>query len=169
MEKNKNILIIIFIILVGVGFFFLFLAILSGDDEGNSKNTSGQEMGSDVVTPTLSTENSSTELDTDSSDTSLYSDGNYSSKIEYQVPKRYTDSISVELKLSDGVVNSLSVDQFASNDESAFYQGGFEDVIEAEVVGKSLEELSLSRVGGASLTTQAFMDAIDQIRDEAKK
>ena len=45
--------------------------------------------------------------------------------------------------------------------------GLFAAGIASEVVGVPLDQISVSRVAGASLTTQGFMTALDAIKSEA--
>ena len=52
--------------------------------------------------------------------------------------------------------------------ESQRYQGEFIGGIKDEVVGKKLDEISVSKVAGSSLTSGGFMKAVDTIKTEAK-
>ena len=53
--------------------------------------------------------------------------------------------------------------------ESQMYVSSFDDYISGKVVGKNISTLtSLSRVGGASLTTEGFDQAIQTIAAQAK-
>lgn len=52
--------------------------------------------------------------------------------------------------------------------KSGAYTDSFETYLQPQVIGTKLSSLtSLSQVGGASLTTQAFLNALDQIRAQA--
>ena len=48
------------------------------------------------------------------------------------------------------------------------YIDSFVSAVQNAVVGKGVDGLSPSRIGGASLTTQAFDDALATIRTDAK-
>jgi hypothetical protein len=45
---------------------------------------------------------------------------------------------------------------------------GFDTAYEAEVVGQPLDDLRLSRTGGASLTSDAFNEAVTDIKQQAR-
>ena len=47
------------------------------------------------------------------------------------------------------------------------YISGFESSVNSSASGQSLATYSPSRIGGASLTTAAFDDALDTIRSQA--
>jgi uncharacterized protein with FMN-binding domain len=97
--------------------------------------------------------------------TGPYDDGTYEATADYQSPNG-TETIKVTLTLEGDVVTDVEVEG-ASVDPSPEvirYQGEFEDGIAAEVVGKDLDELSVDRVGGSSLTSGGFNEAIEQIK-----
>ncbi|MGY6497494.1 MAG: FMN-binding protein [Microcella sp.] len=68
----------------------------------------------------------------------------------------------------EGVVADVTVTPGANNPTVAFYQGEFAEGIAAEVVGKHLDELDVTRVAGSSLTSGGFREALEQIRSEAR-
>lgn len=82
--------------------------------------------------------------------------------VSYQVP-RGTDMITVEIQLQSGMVKEVAVTAETSSRDSERFVSSFQSQYKSYVVGKKLSDISLSRVGGASLTTSAFMDAINQI------
>lgn len=117
-----------------------------------------------VTTPTTPT---ATETTPTATDTDVYKDGTYTATASYTDPGRKTYDVTVTLTVADDVVTDASV----------AYNGGaantpnhtrFENGYKAEVIGKSLDSISLARVGGASLTTEAFNDAVAEIKTEAK-
>jgi hypothetical protein len=133
-------------------------------------STSGKNTGGTVSTAsdvTTSTSEGSASSSTDSS-TSTYSDGTYAAATSYAVPEGGQSSISTKLTLQNGVVTSVTVTGEAGDNESGMYIDSFENAIKDAVVGKAIGDLSLSRIGGASLTTQAFNDALATIRNDAK-
>ena len=100
-------------------------------------------------------------------DSDIYKDGNFTANASYTDPGRKEHDIAVTLTIADDIITAASV----------LYNGGaantpnhtrFENGYKQEVVGKSLDSISLSRVGGASLTTEAFNDAVATIKAEAK-
>jgi hypothetical protein len=75
--------------------------------------------------------------------------------------------LGVTVTLSNSVITALTVDTSQTKGTSADFQGKFKSGIDALVVGKSIDELDVSKVSGSSLTSGGFNDAIDQIKTEA--
>lgn len=101
--------------------------------------------------------------------TGPYADGTFDATADYQSPNG-TETIDVTLTLegdviTDVVVSGASVDP---SPEVERYQGEFEDGIAAEVVGKNLDEIQVDRVGGSSLTSSGFNEAVEQIKVKAQ-
>ena len=67
-----------------------------------------------------------------------------------------------------GVVTSVEVVGHATGGNSKQFQGQFAGGIAAEVIGVALEDVSVSRVAGSSLTSGGFNAAIDAIQAEAQ-
>ena len=111
---------------------------------------------------------------TESSDTSTgsaaaagdYTDGTYTADGSYQTPET-VEEISVTLTLADGVVTEVEVTGDPKAPETTRYQSEFIDGISDEVVGKSIDELDVTRVAGSSLTSGGFNDAVDSIKEQA--
>ncbi|MCA9366996.1 FMN-binding protein [Candidatus Kaiserbacteria bacterium] len=90
------------------------------------------------------------------------SDGTYTTTASYLVPHG-TESMSVTVTVADNIITAVDVTHSGSDRESQQYQNRFDKNIESAVIGKNIDSLTLSRVGGASLTTQAFKNAITKI------
>ncbi|MBN9175875.1 MAG: FMN-binding protein [Microbacterium sp.] len=97
---------------------------------------------------------------------SVYVDGTYSADGSYQTPES-VETISVTVTLQDDVITSVNVTGNPQKRESEQYQGEFIGGISAEVVGKNIDEISVSRVAGSSLTSGGFNQAIETIKAEA--
>lgn len=95
-----------------------------------------------------------------------YADGDYSAEGSYSNPGGES-TVRVALTISDGTISKVEVTPEATNGTSKQYQAQFAGGISQEVVGKSLDDLDVSKVAGSSLTSQGFNDAIDQIKAEA--
>lgn len=96
-----------------------------------------------------------------------YADGTYTADGSYTSPGGQ-ETITVTITLADGVVEEVEVtNPETTNANSLRYQGEFIDGIADEVVGVPLDEVSVDRVGGSSLTSGGFEDALETIRDEA--
>ena len=95
-----------------------------------------------------------------------YTDGEYSASGSYQSPHG-TETVDVTLTLEGDKVTALEVVGQGDNPDSKRYQGEFIGGIQAEVVGKDIDDLSVDRVAGSSLTSGGFNDAIEQIKADA--
>ncbi|WP_372967920.1 FMN-binding protein [Microbacterium sp.] len=123
---------------------------------------------------TADAEDQSTDTGTDSSTESTdsgasagdYTDGTYTADGSYQTPET-VEKISVTLTIADGLVEDVEVTGDPQAPETERYQGEFIDGIADEVVGKSLDEIEVSRVAGSSLTSGGFNDAVESIKEQA--
>lgn len=88
----------------------------------------------------------------------------YTENVSYLTPARTEHKMAVKLKVANGIVTEVDV----VYDEGAGYsnpsQERFDGAVSAEVIGKPLAGISLSRVGGASLSTNAFNEAVLKIQ-----
>jgi len=85
---------------------------------------------------------------------------------KYTTPARITHDIEVSLTLEGNIVKDVIVNFDKGKGPANDYQKRFESSYRAEVVGKNISEVSLSRVGGASLTSGGFNEAVSQIREQ---
>ncbi|KQR36971.1 FMN-binding protein [Microbacterium sp. Leaf159] len=127
---------------------------------GCSGTADAEDQSTDTGTDT------STESTDSGASTGDYSDGTYTADGSYQTPET-VESISVTLTIDDGVVTEVEVTGDPKARETEQYQGQFIDGISDEVVGKSLDELNVSRVAGSSLTSGGFNEAVDSIKEQA--
>ncbi len=82
----------------------------------------------------------------------------------YLTPARTEHKVTVVLTLEGDVVTDSNV---LYNDAEVYSdpnQELFDNAYQPLVIGKTLDQISLSRVGGASLTTNAFNDALAKIK-----
>jgi uncharacterized protein with FMN-binding domain len=97
---------------------------------------------------------------------SKYADGSYSATGGYTSPGG-AESVDVSLTLKDGVITVAAFKGNAQRPISVKMQGQFAAGFTEQVVGKSIDQLSLSVVNGSSLTPKGFMDAVTKIKLEA--
>ncbi len=110
----------------------------------------------------------STSAAADTSSTSgAYKDGTYEATGQYATPES-VETIDVTLTVAGDTVTAVEVTGDPQAAESKRYQGEFIGGIQSEVVGKKLDELSVSKVAGSSLTSGGFNKAVDTIKTEAK-
>jgi uncharacterized protein with FMN-binding domain len=102
----------------------------------------------------------------DNTDTSDYRDGTYSATGSYVSPGG-RESIELTVTIENGIITSTQLQQNATDREAREYQAAFASGYSELVVGKNVDEVSLSRVAGSSLTSNGFNNALDQIKDDA--
>jgi uncharacterized protein with FMN-binding domain len=95
-----------------------------------------------------------------------YADGTYTAEGTYQTPES-VETISVTVTLEDDVITDVQVSGNPQARESQDYQSQFIGGIADAVVGKDIDQISVSRVAGSSLTSGGFNDAIRTIKSEA--
>lgn len=124
---------------------------------GCSAPASGADTGTDT-----GTDPETTEVDTSAE----YADGTYTADGGYTAPSG-PETITVQITLADDVVTDVVVTPHATEGNQALFQGKFASAIAAEVDGKDIDSLAVSRVGGSSLTSGGFNQALESIKAEA--
>ena len=123
----------------------------------------GTDTGSDTGTET---DTGDTGTDTGTDTAGAYTDGTYEASGDYQAPSG-TESVDVTVTLADGVITDVQVVGKATDPTAIQHQGEFISGIAAEVVGKPIDEIQVSKVSGSSLTSGGFNKAIDEIKADA--
>jgi uncharacterized protein with FMN-binding domain len=95
-----------------------------------------------------------------------YKDGTYSADGNYRSPNG-TETVGVQLTLSNGTVSAVEITQHPSNPNTRRFQGEFAGGITEQVVGKSLDEIKVAKVAGSSLTSGGFNQAVEEIKAQA--
>lgn len=121
--------------------------------------------------PTTASSAASTPASTGSSDGaatsgSTYADGTYSAEGSYRTPES-TETVEVTITLESDVITAVEVTGDPQAAQSQQYQSRFIGGISDEVVGKDIDEISVSRVAGSSLTSGGFNEAVETIKSEA--
>lgn len=96
-----------------------------------------------------------------------YTDGSYTAEGDYVDGGGVPETVSVTVTLKDDVVTDVSVTGDAASPQSKQYQSAFIGGIAEVVEGKDIDDLSVSRVAGSSLTSGGFNEAIEKIKSEA--
>ncbi|WP_022879954.1 FMN-binding protein [Microbacterium sp. B19] len=99
--------------------------------------------------------------------TGAYTDGTYEATGQYATPES-VEKVDVTLTIAGDKVTDVTVTGDPQAAESRRYQSEFIGGIKDEVVGKALDEISVSKVAGSSLTSGGFMQAVNAIKSEAK-
>ena len=103
----------------------------------------------------------------ESADTSAeYADGDYSAEGEYVSPAG-PSKILVEITIQNDSVAAVTVTPEQTDPTAKGFQTQFANGIADLIVGRDIDILKVSRVGGSSLTSGGFNDALAQIKAEA--
>ncbi len=96
-----------------------------------------------------------------------FKDGNYEATSTYQSPGG-TEKVDLKVTLAGGVITDTSLTTQPSSSTAEQYQGMFIGGYKAQVVGKKIGDVLLSRVAGSSLTSGGFNSALETIKSNAK-
>ncbi len=110
---------------------------------------------------------STTDTSVPSSVTSVYKDGSYSAIGSYISPGGQ-ETIAVRLTLKDDVITDITVTPQATRPESVNFQGQFAAGYKPFVIGKKISDVAVTKVSGSSLSPKGFMDALSQIKAQAR-
>ena len=121
--------------------------------------------GGDTEAAAESTSDSAATSEAPADPNATFQNGTYEASGTYGNPGGQS-SIDVTMTIADNVVTDLQLEPEAVG-TSLQYQKQFIGGAAAEVVGKSLGEINVSKVSGSSLTSQGFNQALEQIRKDA--
>lgn len=96
-----------------------------------------------------------------------YKNGTYSVTGNYVSPGGPRE-LNVTITLTDGLITQAETVGTATDATSKRFQGEFVDGFKAQVIGKNIDEVSLTKVAGSSLSPKGFNDAIAKVITEAK-
>lgn len=148
----------------------LYFTINSSNNSNNSNANISSSTSNEITTTKLDDNNIQVTQDVKViNDQNKYNDGKYTISITYRVPKNYTDTIIFTFDLKDDAIQNVDFTADASNRDSQQYINLFGKNYKPLVLGKKLDNLSLSNVAGASLTTQAFNESLSKLKEQAKK
>lgn len=99
--------------------------------------------------------------------TGPYADGTYTEDGSYLSPAG-EQSVTVKLTMAGDKITTITVTPHATDPTAKQYQAMFVQGVSALVVGKDIDQLSVSRVAGSSLTSGGFNKAIAAIKADAK-
>ncbi len=136
---------------------------LVGALAGCSPTTTAAETPTDTSTPDTTDDTTQTETD---ATTATYTDGTYEATGEYQSPNG-TESLDVTITLENDVITAVEVVGAGGSPNTERFQGEFAGGIAAMVVGKDIDEISVSKVAGSSLASGGFNAAVEQIKADA--
>lgn len=99
--------------------------------------------------------------------TSAYKDGTYTATGNYAVPEGKTESLTVSVTVSNGVIVDSTATGSSRDHDSRRFTQQFVSGYKALVTGKSLDAVKLKTVSGSSLTSSGWNAAIESIKQEA--
>ena len=142
--------------LLALGFAGLGLtAALAGCATGT---TTGSDAGADT--------GADTGVDTSADTSAEYADGVYTAEGDYISPAG-PSSVTVEITVQNDSVAAVTVTPQSTDPTAKGFQTQFADGIADVIIGRDIDILEVSRVGGSSLTSGGFNDALEKIKAEA--
>ncbi|MFW5703212.1 MAG: hypothetical protein ACOCXQ_00050 [Patescibacteria group bacterium] len=162
-NKTPLILGIAAVAVIGIA-AFIFTGSPNSDSTspGEANQTSGSMPGD-----SMDEEDAAMEGEEEMTEDSSYIDGTYNADGTYTSPAGEED-VDVTITIADGLIESVESSVNAENEISVKHQTAFANNIESEIVGRSLDEVDLDVVAGSSLTPIGFMNALEQIKQDAR-
>lgn len=96
--------------------------------------------------------------------TAVYADGQYSATGWYGGLPSHHDVI---LTIEGNAVTAVEITTPAEDETSLGYQQRFAEALPGAIVGRSIDEIAVDRLAGASGCSEGFMDALAKIKEQA--
>jgi hypothetical protein len=96
-----------------------------------------------------------------------FKDGTYTVEDAYFVMAGLSEPMRTTVTLADGVITDASVAFDTQDIHSEYHQRDFSAVYKTQVIGAEITDVPFSRIGGASLTTGGFNDALEKVMSQA--
>lgn len=149
---------VIIVVMIGM----VAAAVVALNHKDSVSNTSAM-----TTTPLATTSPTTTTApSTSAASSGTYKDGTYTASTSYFTPDGQEDA-KLTITLANNVVTASDFSEQALSGEGQRYQNRFDSNYKSEVVGQKVSDISLSRVAGASLTTDGFSQALEQIKQNA--
>lgn len=155
-QPNKAVIAIVVVALLAI---ITAAVLLLGKKDAPATTTS------ETTAPTASTNTNTSTATPDPN--SSYKDGTYKASGGYQSPGG-AETVDLSVTLAGGVITGTELVNHPTTRDADDYQKRFINGYKSLVVGKKIDEVSLSRVAGSSLTSGGFNRALDQIKSDAK-
>ena len=131
-------------------------ATLFASKDDTASTTTGATVSSTTLSSSTRTSTDTSPSSSSSTSHSSYKDGTYTASTTYSVPHGATNSISATVVVSGGTITSVTANDSYTDRESGMWISDFEGSLSGDASDQSLSSYSPSRIGGASLTTEAF-------------
>lgn len=146
-------------VVIGVVLALVILGALAAWALGGNKEAEvGQQQPGGAATTTSSTV---------PVDARTYRDGTYRADGAYVSPAG-AESVSISVTLVNDVITDATFTGNATNPTSKQLQARFAAAFRQQVVGTSIDAVSLTVVNGSSLAPKGFMDALAKVKAEAR-
>lgn len=152
-----------------IGIIVIVVAGIIGYQSMNKSATTANTTTNEQVTQPTSQSGEATQPSAamEKTEASAYKDGTYTAVGNYTSPGG-AEELGVTLTIADGVVTDSQVEVKATRPISKTRQTDFAEHYKDMVVGKNLDDLSLGKVSGSSLSPKGFNDAVEKIKQEAQ-
>jgi hypothetical protein len=159
---QKTVAIVAVVVVVGAGAYFL-----TGRETTTipvtTPDTETARTESEAETPVAIEETAETSTDDTVAETAA-AETPYTVAVSYLTPSRTSHDMDVTLVIAeDGTITDASIVYDNGEGFSNGHQERFDNAYKSEVIGQQLEDIELSTVAGASLTTDGFNDAVAKI------
>ncbi len=149
-----------------IGIIVIVLVGVVGYQTMNKQQTTTTNQTQSPAMQQQTTENTQPTTGSGEAATAAYKDGTYTAVGNYTSPGGQ-EELGVTLTIADGVVTDSTVEVKATRPISKERQTDFAEHYKTQVVGKSIDEISLTKVSGSSLSPKGFNDAVSKIKTEA--
>lgn len=178
-KKNTSGYVISFAV-VGLTIVMAFLAnsIIKHKIEENGGNLSNQVVLNETVTNTnntTATENNNNSNTVENSNTNNMgmssnmkcNNGTYTSTQTYSVHGK-TDTVKTTLVISDDTITDMTMTWVSGNKDSQSWVTNYQSVVSSKIEGQKITDITSAYVSGSTLTSNAFKNAIIDIKSQAK-
>lgn len=76
--------------------------------------------------------------------------------------------MTITLTIADDVITAATAEGGATTPPSSQYQSEFVNNFAALIIGKDIDDVSLDKVAGSSLTSGGFNEAVETIKSQAQ-
>lgn len=150
-----------------IGLIVIALLVIAGTGTVIWMNRDEASVGTSSTDTSSPASSHTTSDSTPTPSTASYKNGTYSADGAYRSPGG-NEEIGVTLTITDDTISAVSIKTHATSGDAQQYQTQFKDGISEVVVGKKVNEISVSRVSGSSLTSTGFNNALEAIKSEAQ-
>jgi uncharacterized protein with FMN-binding domain len=173
MGNNKALIGFTAVAIVGIGAAAVAFAMNANNSSTNDTDSTSQAATptptttASGTTPTTSTNGTTPTASSTAGAASKYKNGTYNADGTYTSPAGKED-ISVSVTLNGDTITSVTVTPKATDPMSKNWQQRFASGISSQIVGKKLDDISIGKVSGSSLTGTGFNQALQSVKNNAR-